>query len=63
MSPFTPCVFYRDPKTALRWLEQAFGFEVSMLIEDVLGRLPDGWQNMPLKELARQTSGPETKCW
>ena len=32
-----------------------------MLIEDVLGRLPEGWQNMPLKELARQTPEPETK--
>jgi uncharacterized glyoxalase superfamily protein PhnB len=27
-------VCYVDPKAALKWLEQAFGFEVSMLIED-----------------------------
>jgi uncharacterized glyoxalase superfamily protein PhnB len=39
MSPFTPCVFYRDPKTALRWLEQAFGFETSMLVTDDEGNV------------------------
>lgn len=36
-SPFTPCVFYRDPKSALRWLEQAFGFETSLLVTDESG--------------------------
>ena len=30
---FTPAVFYKDPMTALAWLEKAFGFETSMLIE------------------------------
>ena len=38
-SPFTPVVFYRDPKAALRWLEQAFGFETSMLVTDDAGRV------------------------
>jgi uncharacterized glyoxalase superfamily protein PhnB len=38
-SPFTPVVFYRDPKAALRWLEQAFGFETSMLVTDKEGRV------------------------
>jgi uncharacterized glyoxalase superfamily protein PhnB len=33
-SPFTPVVFYRDPKAALAWLEKAFGFETSMLVTD-----------------------------
>jgi uncharacterized glyoxalase superfamily protein PhnB len=33
MSPFTPTVFYRDPIAALKWLEQAFGFETTMLVE------------------------------
>lgn len=32
-------VCYVDPKSALRWLEQAFGFEVAMLIEDDQGNL------------------------
>jgi uncharacterized glyoxalase superfamily protein PhnB len=30
---FTSSVFYRDPKAALAWLEQAFGFEVTMAID------------------------------
>jgi uncharacterized glyoxalase superfamily protein PhnB len=30
-------VCYRDPKAALAWLEQAFGFEITMVIEN-----PDG---------------------
>jgi uncharacterized glyoxalase superfamily protein PhnB len=38
-SPFTPCVFYRDPKAALKWLEQAFGFETTMLVTDDQGRV------------------------
>ena len=33
---FTSAVFYRDPKAALRWLEQAFGFEVTMAIDGPL---------------------------
>jgi len=37
MSPFTPSVFYRDPMAALKWLEQAFGFETSMLVTDASG--------------------------
>lgn len=32
-------VVYRDPKAALRWLEEAFGFELFMLIEDGEGNL------------------------
>jgi len=30
---FTPAVHYRDPKAAMAWLEQAFGFEVTMAID------------------------------
>ncbi|MET0274273.1 MAG: VOC family protein [Phenylobacterium sp.] len=32
-----PC--YRDPRAAMAWLEQAFGFETFMLIEDADGGL------------------------
>lgn len=32
-------IFYRDPKAALKFLEQAFGFELFMLIEDQDGNL------------------------
>ena len=30
---FTPSVHYRDPKAALAWLSEAFGFEVTMAID------------------------------
>ena len=33
-APLMSAVCYLDPRAALKWLEQAFGFEVSMLIED-----------------------------
>jgi uncharacterized glyoxalase superfamily protein PhnB len=32
--PLSSGVFYRDPKAALRWLEEAFGFEPFMVILD-----------------------------
>ena len=32
-------VVYRDPKAALKFLEQAFGFELFMLLEDADGKL------------------------
>jgi uncharacterized glyoxalase superfamily protein PhnB len=32
-------ISYQDPRAALRWLEQAFGFELFMLIEDGEGGL------------------------
>jgi len=39
MATFTPVVFYRDPKAALKWLETAFGFETSLLVTDDAGRV------------------------
>ena len=39
MPSFTPVVFYRDPIAALKWLEQAFGFETSLLVTDDAGRV------------------------
>ena len=36
---FTPAVFYKDPMAALKWLEAAFGFEVTSLVTDGEGRL------------------------
>jgi uncharacterized glyoxalase superfamily protein PhnB len=38
-SALTSAVFYRDPRAALRFLEEAFGFELAMLIEDGDGNL------------------------
>jgi uncharacterized glyoxalase superfamily protein PhnB len=34
-----PAVFYRDPKAAVKWLAEAFDFELVMLIEDQDGNL------------------------
>jgi uncharacterized glyoxalase superfamily protein PhnB len=40
MAPsITPVVFYKDPMAALRWLEQAFGFETSLLVTTDDGRV------------------------
>jgi uncharacterized glyoxalase superfamily protein PhnB len=32
-----PVISYRDPQAAIRWLEQAFGFECRLLVEDGQG--------------------------
>jgi len=34
-----PCVFYKDPIAAMRWLEAAFGFETTMLLTDAEGNV------------------------
>lgn len=36
---FIPTVVYRDPMAALRWLEEAFGFETAILVTDPEGRV------------------------
>jgi uncharacterized glyoxalase superfamily protein PhnB len=36
---FTPTLYYLDPFAAIRWLEQAFGFELEALVTDAQGRL------------------------
>lgn len=38
-APLTSAVCYQDPRAAIAWLERAFGFELSMLIEDAQGGL------------------------
>ena len=35
----TAVLFYRDPKAAIRFLEQAFGFETTMVLTDDQGRI------------------------
>jgi uncharacterized glyoxalase superfamily protein PhnB len=37
MAYLSSAIFYRDPRAALAWLEKAFGFEVTMLIETAEG--------------------------
>lgn len=39
MPGFRSALFYQDPKTALAWLEKAFGLELVMLLEDDQGTL------------------------
>ena len=34
-----PCVFYKDPIAAMKWLEAAFGFETTMLLTDAQGNV------------------------
>ena len=36
---FRSALFYQDPKAALAWLEEAFGFELVMLLEDADGNV------------------------
>jgi len=36
---FTPTLYYRDPFAAIRWLQQAFGFELEALVTDAQGHL------------------------
>lgn len=36
---FAPAIFYQDPKAALAWLEEAFGFETRMVVSDDDGNI------------------------
>ena len=36
---FIPSVIYKDQRAALRWLEEAFGFEPSMVLTDSSGNI------------------------
>jgi len=49
---FTSSVYYRDPKAALDWLEQAFGFEVTMAIDG-----PDDAPHMCHYEMSHEGRG------
>jgi uncharacterized glyoxalase superfamily protein PhnB len=60
---FTPSLSYKDPKAALAWLRNAFGFELTMLIE-----LPDGDVRMMHAEMSvggrgRIMVGAEWAAW
>ena len=36
---FIPTLYYRDALAAIRWLEQAFGFELDALVQDAEGNV------------------------
>ena len=58
---FTPAVFYRDPKAALEWLQAAFGFEITMLIESPDGGV--GHSEMGFAGKGRLMVGSEWSGW
>ena len=33
----SPCIWYRDPRAAIAWLEKAFGFEARLIVDDGKG--------------------------
>jgi uncharacterized glyoxalase superfamily protein PhnB len=39
MARMSSALFYRDPRAALEWLQKAFGFELTMLLEDGEGKV------------------------
>jgi uncharacterized glyoxalase superfamily protein PhnB len=59
--PIVSCVFYKDPIAAMRWLEQAFGFETTQLVVDAEGRV--GHAEMSFRgspvEIAGEWAGPQ----
>ncbi|MBV8714530.1 MAG: VOC family protein [Chloroflexi bacterium] len=60
---FTPAVFYKDPMTALAWLEKAFGFETSMLIEPPADDPTNVHAEMSLAGKGRLMVGAEWAAW
>lgn len=60
---FTPAVTYRDPRAALTWLEQAFGFEISMAIDGPPDQPTMGHYEMSCAGAGRITVGAEWADW
>jgi len=60
---FTVSAFYRDPKAALDWLARAFGFEVTMAIEDADGDPRNSHYEMAIEGRGRIMIGGEWAEW
>ena len=60
---FTTAVFYRDPKAALEWLTRAFGFEITMAIEDPEGDPRKCHYEMAIEGRGRIMIGGEWASW
>src|SRR5262245_43473556 len=60
---FTPAIFYKQPKAALRWLEQAFGFEITLFVEGRDGDERTIHSEMAFGGEARLTVGGEWADW
>ena len=63
VEPFVAAAIYRDPKAALAWLESAFGFELSMLIEGPDGNPGGMHAEMSLGGRGRIMVGGEWADW
>jgi uncharacterized glyoxalase superfamily protein PhnB len=61
--PFTSSVHYRDPKAALAWLEQAFGFEITMAIDGPPDAPEMGHYEMSCAGQGRVMVGAEWAEW
>jgi uncharacterized glyoxalase superfamily protein PhnB len=60
---FTVAAFYRDPKAALEWLTRAFGFEITMAIEDSAGDVRNSHYEMAIEGRGRIMIGGEWADW
>lgn len=60
---FVSSVSYRDPKAALRWLERAFGFEVTMAIDGPPDHPEQCHYEMSCQGRGRITIGAEWGDW
>ena len=60
---FTVSAFYRDPKSALEWLSRAFGFEVTMAIEDADANPRNSHYEMAIEGRGRIIIGGEWADW
>jgi uncharacterized glyoxalase superfamily protein PhnB len=60
---FTVSAFYRDPKSALEWLSRAFGFEVTMAIEDADADPRNSHYEMAIEGRGRIMIGGEWADW
>jgi len=60
---FATAVFYRDPKAALEWLTRAFGFEITMAIEDPEGDPRKCHYEMAIEGRGRIMIGGEWASW
>jgi uncharacterized glyoxalase superfamily protein PhnB len=60
---FTVAASYRDPKAALEWLTRAFGFEVTMAVEDAEADPRNSHYEMAIEGRGRIMIGGEWADW
>jgi uncharacterized glyoxalase superfamily protein PhnB len=60
---FTPALYYQDPMAALTWLEKAFGFELTMLLEPPADNPTNMHAEMSLAGKGRIMVGAQWAAW